>query len=361
METVLSEPLRLAAMSKLGSEWMKRSWIKRCIALQAFGAVVVLTLSASTFADDRRDSAAMTRLIDPITQSVKASVAQVVTGGRPVSLATVVASDGYLLTKRSELSGDPIKVRLSDGRMYSALVSSVRRAHDLALLKIDANVPLTPIELTDTSPPAGSFMVSAGRTGRPIGFGVLGVAARRIDKNGKLGVSLLPDGSGRAVVKKVIANSGAADAGIEPGDLIVSINGLQKSSPESVIEMLGEMFPGERVRLKILRPTPLQGNLVNLEVMEMQASIRDVNQLRETENDSRVNGPRSVRLSGFDKVIQHDTVLDPDQCGGPVLDLSGRVIGINIARAGRVVSYALPSSLIMTELVGMLQEGRSAN
>ena len=359
MEIALNETLRLAGMNKLVDRRMNGSTLQRCLVSHWVAAILVLTLSANAFADERRDSAAMTRLIDPISQSVKASVAQVVTGGRPVSLATVVGSDGYLLTKRSELSGDPIKVRLSDGRMYSALVSSVRRANDLALLKIDTSVPLTPIELTDTSPPVGSFLVSAGRTGRSIGFGVLGVAARRIDKDAKLGVSLLPDGSGRAVVKHVLANSGAADAGLEPGDLIVSINGLQKSSPQSVIEMLGAMFPGERVRLKILRPTPLQGNLVNLKVMELQASIRDVNQLRETENDSRVNGPRSVRLSGFDKVIQHDTVLDPDQCGGPVLDLSGRVIGINIARAGRVVSYALPSSLVMTELAGMLQEARA--
>jgi S1-C subfamily serine protease len=299
-------------------------------------------------------------LISPISESVKASVAQVVTSGRPVSLATVVAADGYLLTKRSELSGDPIKVRLSDGRMYSARVAAVRRSHDLALLQIDADIPLVPIELTDTSPPIGSFLISAGRTGRPIGFGVLGVAARRIGHQGRLGVKLNDDGNGRAVVREVVPNSGADDAGIEEGDLIVAINGFQKRSPDSVVETLGEMFPGERVRLKILRPTPMSGNLVNLKVMEMQASIREWSQVRETENDSRVNGPRSVRLSGFDQVIQHDTVLDPDQCGGPVLDLSGRVIGINIARAGRVVSYSLPSSLVMSELSGMLQEARAA-
>ncbi len=358
-------------MSKRGKKMnhRKNSFVKPLLVQRSFtkhwaiAMAVLCILSMQThrvFADQRRDSGAMNRLIAPISQSVKKSVAQVLTGGRPVSLATVVASDGYLLTKRSELSGDPIKVRLSDGRMYSALVSAVRRSHDLALLKIDADVPLLPIELTDSSPPAGSFLVSAGRTGRPIGFGALGVAARRIDHQGRLGVRLYDDGNGRAVVRQVVENSGAADAGIEPGDLIVAINGFQKRGRDSVVEMLGGMFPGERVRLKVLRPTPLSGNLVNLKVMEMQASIRDFSQLRETENDSKVNGPRSVRLSGFDKVIQHDTVLDPDQCGGPVLDLSGRVIGINIARAGRVVSYALPSSLVMIELRSMLQEARSA-
>jgi S1-C subfamily serine protease len=82
--------------------------------------------------------------------------------------------------------------------------------------------------------------------------------------------------------------------------------------------------------------------------------------LQESESDSRVNGPRNIRLSGFDRVIQHDTVLDPDECGGPVLDTAGRVIGMNIARAGRVVSYSLPSSLILPEMVSMLEEARGS-
>ncbi len=80
--------------------------------------------------------------------------------------------------------------------------------------------------------------------------------------------------------------------------------------------------------------------------------------MMESDSDVRVNGPRNARLSGFDNVIQHDSVLDPDECGGPVLDSSGRVVGINIARAGRVVSYSIPSSLILAELEGMLAEAR---
>ena len=44
--------------------------------------------------------------------------------------------------------------------------------------------------------------------------------------------------------------------------------------------------------------------------------------------------------------IQHDSVLRPIDCGGPVVDVDGKVVGLNIARAGRVESYALPSSLV---------------
>ena len=48
----------------------------------------------------------------------------------------------------------------------------------------------------------------------------------------------------------------------------------------------------------------------------------------------------------FELVIQHDTDLQSWQCGGPLVDLSGKAVGLNIARAGRVASYALPAELV---------------
>ena len=60
-----------------------------------------------------------------------------------------------------------------------------------------------------------------------------------------------------------------------------------------------------------------------------------------------LGGPLSSRRSGFQSVLQHDTVLRPEQCGGPILNTKGQAIGINIARATRVASYALPASVIV--------------
>lgn len=62
---------------------------------------------------------------------------------------------------------------------------------------------------------------------------------------------------------------------------------------------------------------------------------------------NRMGGEISERRSDFESVIQHDTVLDPSQCGGPLVNLQGKAIGLNIARDGRVASYALPSELVM--------------
>ena len=301
---------------------------------------------------DSRDSGEMKRLVRPLSETVEDSVVQVFSGVRVVALGTVVSADGYVITKRSELSGDPISVRLPNGDKVAARVSAVRRRHDLALLKIDgtdSDWSIEPAKLSSLETPVGSFLVSPGRAGTTIGIGVLGVAARHIDHDGRLGVKFSSNQSGPAMVEYVQPRSGVFDAGIQLRDQILKVNGRELLNPQAAITILRGMYPGEVVRLTILRGES---------TLEVDATMSDESLFEETKNDAKVNGPRNTRLSGFDRVIQHDTVLAPNQCGGPVLDSSGNLVGINIARAGRVVSYALPASLVSAEIVGMLEEAR---
>jgi len=305
----------------------------------------------------RRDNASMMNLVRPVAEKISGSVVQVYSGDRPVALGTIVAEDGFIITKRSELSGDPIRVRLSDGQLLPARVAAVRRSNDLAMLRVEGDLTLRPAEFAGDIPPVASFVISVGRKSNPIGLGVIGAKPRPISHQGRLGVLLQDDRTGRAMVRGVFPDSGAEAAGLKKGDLIVAINGRKERSRLGVIETLRGMFPGESVRLTITRNEEAKDSTT----MDVDASIRDLNVMRESESDARVNGPRNVRLSGFDQVMQHDTVLDPDECGGPLMDINGNVIGINIARAGRVVSYALPASLILPEMVSMLSEARSAS
>ncbi len=60
----------------------------------------------------------------------------------------------------------------------------------------------------------------------------------------------------------------------------------------------------------------------------------------------------SGRHDDFPAVLQHDTLLRPGECGGPLVDLSGKVIGVNIARGGRTETYAVPSDV----LIGLLYD-----
>jgi len=61
---------------------------------------------------------------------------------------------------------------------------------------------------------------------------------------------------------------------------------------------------------------------------------------------NRMGTQLSKNRSGYDLALQHDCPLEPKDCGGPLVDLDGRVVGINVARAGRVKSYAIPSSVV---------------
>src|SRR5581483_3478520 len=54
----------------------------------------------------------------------------------------------------------------------------------------------------------------------------------------------------------------------------------------------------------------------------------------------------SVRRSGFPDVFCHDGGIAPDQCGGPVVDRAGQLIGVNIARANPVQTFAIPADVV---------------
>ena len=63
-------------------------------------------------------------------------------------------------------------------------------------------------------------------------------------------------------------------------------------------------------------------------------------------NIEQMSGPLSGRRNDFPEAFQHDSVLHPTDCGGPVVDLNGRTVGINIARTGRTCTYAIPAESI---------------
>lgn len=319
----------------------------------------------------RRDNTDMIQLVRPVAQSVAGSVVGVICGGRPVAMGTVVSDQGisdqgitaagsepmrnaYVITKRSELTNDPIQVRLADGRMLPARVAAVRRRSDLALLVLQSSAAvaarsLRPVEFRSIVPAVGAFLISPDRDARMIGLGVVGTGPIAVAHRGILGVRLVREAAPGARVELILPDSGADEAGLELGDRIIAIDGEMQPDSNSVQSTLKARFPGEVVRLTIQRGG---------DTVDISAKLRDESIMNESENDARVNGPRNTRLSGFDRVIQHDTVLNPDQCGGPLMDIDGNVIGINIARAGRVVSYALPSSLVASEVTGMIVESR---
>jgi serine protease Do len=61
----------------------------------------------------------------------------------------------------------------------------------------------------------------------------------------------------------------------------------------------------------------------------------------------------------LDQVIQTDAAINPGNSGGPLLDLYGRVIGVNIAVAegSENIGFALPANLITTAIQSAVETG----
>lgn len=63
---------------------------------------------------------------------------------------------------------------------------------------------------------------------------------------------------------------------------------------------------------------------------------------------SIIAGDGTGQTEQLDQVIQTDAAINPGNSGGPLLNLSGQVIGVNVAVAqgGQSVGFALPSNLV---------------
>lgn len=268
--------------------------------------------------------------------------------GKDVALGTIVSEDGLILSKHTELYAAPTVI-LPDGRAVVASLVGVSEKHDLALLRVQAR-GLTPARFADAKGLfVGQFLASVGTTRAPQSLGVVSVPRRKIPgKGGLLGVRLEPAEVGVRIAR-VERGSGADRAGIRDNDLLLSIDEEEADSPDRVVTYLRERSPGDVVVVRVQRGD--KELVVQATLGERPAPGGGRNEIQ-----NRMGGELSRRNGDFPEVIQHDTVLRPADCGGPVVDLDGRIVGINIARAGRVESYAIPADQLPT-LIERLKSG----
>jgi serine protease Do len=278
-----------------------------------------------------------------------------------VALGTVVGEDGHILTKASEVVGrESLKVIIA-GKPVDARVVGVSEPQDLGMLKVDAkDLAVAPwVAIKDKTLTVGEWVASAGQAGgenEPIAVGVISVGRRRIPPRfGYLGVELRPRGngdSGGAPVEFVFPGSAADKAGLKIDDAITTVNGKAVKDESALIIAMRAFRPGDVVALSVKR----REKTLNLSVT-LGANVDP--ERAHVGTMELLEGPVSKRSSDFRTVFQHDTVLRPMDCGGPVVDLTGKVIGINIARAGRTETYALPTDVVLP-LIEPLENGKLA-
>ena len=266
-----------------------------------------------------------------------AATVRVESKGKRVALGAVVDSSGLILTKSSELKG-ALKVELSDGRRFSAERVGYHRDYDLALLRIPAD-GLSAVEWTLADAlPVGSWTVTTSGKARPAAVGVVSVASREIEGvRGAMGIVL--DRSVReARVQSVAKKSGAEAAGLKANDVITHILGTATPTQDALLEKMATRRAGDVIEATVLRAQK------SFKVKITLGSLQDI--FFPQFNRFHFGGRLSSRRDDFSSVIQHDSVIDPTLCGGPLVDLNGKVVAINIARADRVATYAVPASEI---------------
>ncbi len=216
---------------------------------------------------------------------------------------------------------------------------------------------------------------------------------------------ILPGG---VMITGLMKGMGAEEAGLQAGDFLVKIGQQPVHNAAAVIDAIQQVNAGQTVPIEILRlsepaatapaadgpdppkdeidqdqrphnpppvrdpssppPTPAQAPdqrvdrsaeaaVVQRLTFEVEMRLRPETERSRADRMNTMGNDRSRRRDGFAAVFQHDALIDPHRCGGPVLNLDGHVIGINIARAGRVEVYALPAVAVRKVWQGWIDDG----
>lgn len=269
--------------------------------------------------------------------------------GKLVALSAAVSSKGFLVSKASEIEGvEPgrLVARISGKGLIPAKMVQLQKENDLALIKVDADV--TAIEWAASTALKRGFLVGAAANARgDVRIGIISAALRPIDREGGvIGVILdRRDGAGKdygVLINQVFEGSGASDAGMKSGDIILSVAGKSVDSPGDVTEIATAFDVGESIEIVIERRE--DGKELNHVVEVTLGYRREI--LDKHDRNQVLSGASSNRRAGFENVIQHDIPLGPEAMGGVLFTVEGKAVGMNIARRDRVTTYALPSEIV---------------
>ena len=281
--------------------------------------------------------------LEPVMKKNPGVTAVVTVDGKLAALGTVISANGRILTKNAETDEGKLAVRLG-GEEYEAKVLKRFPQRDLALLKIDAK-NLRPVRFQIEEPALGSILTASGAENEPLGIGLLSVPGRAMSKIGFIGIQAA-EGDGGVLIARLVSGGAAEQAGLNENDIITSLDNEKVDDPISFGGLIRGRKAGEEVRVGYLR----EGEPGELKVTLKERKIRD-----SVQDDPRMKlslGRLSEKTGGYPDVIQHDIPLPPELCGGPLFNLKGRCIGVNVSRAGRTKTYAIPADEIV-ELLNM--------
>lgn len=273
--------------------------------------------------------------LTPAVQTAMPATFEVIADGYWVSMGCVITADGYALTKASELDGmDEVQCRFGKNNSVDAKVVKKDSANDIALLKLTSgDYPF--VSFSGQDPQVGTILVTPGVRDTVMAVGTCSVTSRNITDRGQAVLGVVPtETNGGILVQQVEA--AAKRAGIKDGDVITKLSGVAVSAVPQFVNLIRKYREGDEIEVTTKRGQ--QELVFNVRLGGRRGRIRMAPRFEAMNLLGSIN---SKRNDSFPWVMQHDTPLMPEQCGGPLVDLNGKVTGLNIARGGRIMSYAI--------------------
>ena len=278
----------------------------------------------------------------PVSAATRYSIVEVNVDGDAVALGAVVDGNGLALTKASELKQGKLTCWLANGKEVPARLLAADEEDDVALLRVEAK-GLKPIQWSDEDVEVGQWAITPGLDATPQAVGIISALPRRIRPvRAFIGVQF-DFNTSLPKVEALLPGLGAEKAGLKPGDIIAAVNDRAVTNREQIVEALGDFGDGQTVKLRVRRGDKQFDTEVKM-TSPTTGPLSFSSYARQQNN--RMAGEVSRRARGFEQAIEHDTVLQPWLCGGPLVNLDGKAVGLNIARASRVATYALPARLV---------------
>lgn len=310
--------------------------------LSALTAGLLLPASAQQNLDSayRTTGTAVVAAFESQRQVLQTSSAVILDGRKEIAYGIVISPDGFLLTKASEIMDvAAVSVTVDQTNYHEAKVLMIDPTWDVALLKIDAT-GLVPVNYAPTSAvPQGTWVVANGattRTTRRQLAGIISAKIREIPASGGAALGVILNAKAKQPeIEGVNEKSGAHEAGLEKGDVILAIEGQKVKKIEDIGEVLKDRKAGTTVKLTYRRKETET-------TVDVRLAARGELFTEQISRNDQMSGDFSPRRSGFPRVLQHDILGSRQIQGGPLLDLDGRCLGMNIARANRAESFAIP-------------------
>lgn len=333
---------------------MTRMRNSACIAMLPIAWMMSTTATAldqgSLDFEQRINGKAVLHIIDPICERLQDLSAVFFSEQDVVIYGIVLTQDGYIATKASELHAyRDLIIRIGSVKYDRFTEIGMDPATDVAVIKVNAQgLPVSVSTNQDVS--IGTLVVSNGsttRTSRRPQLGVISTMPHPVPKKDSayLGIAF----GSPCYIQEINPDGPAAQAGAREGDKILSIDNIPVANLDAIAPILGTKKIGDSIVLNVKR----QEQQISYTII--MGSRRQITGKATEDANDHISGGYSQRRDDFPMVLQHDTPSRNNLMGGPLLNLKGELIGMNIARVNRAENYALPIYLVLESVQNILK------